>query len=555
MEILFQNGHRLGKPRAEGMCMAEESRTKKSFRNIGVGVFGLLLYIVSQFITKSVFIDTLGIEYNGVNGLYANILSVLNLSDLGFATAVAYALYKPLKEGDGETIAAIMRFFRNVYRIVAAVVLCLGLLCIPFLQYLIAEKLADLPFTLNQLRLFFGMFLLNTVCSYLLAYKRTLITADQNSYIVSAVDYSSNILLNVLQIILLLVTKNYMAFLVIMVARTIVSNIILHVIAGKKYPVLGEHASARITRENRTLIIKNVEALFLHRLGDVLMYSTTSILISALVGLTEAGKYSNYIMVVNNIYAVIGIIFSGITASVGDLSISEDEDKQYEVYRRAAYVAEFLSVFVFACYMGLFNDFITLWVKAENCFPTAVVAVISFNAMVRILRRATLTYKDAKGLFRADWYKPVAEAAAGIGLAVGLSFCWGTFGILFGYTAATVLFAIPVENVVLFKSFHRSALLQILRMAGTMLFGCALAALTYYICTFIPGGENWGWFVLEAAFCVVFAALVLLLVTYRMKEAAYYRGVAGGMAAKLRAKFGKRKRGGEDDTKEDGGNT
>ena len=129
----------------------EQSRVKKSAKNITVGFVCVFLNAIFTFITTSLFVKLLGEELNGVNRLFANILQVLSLADLGFATAVAYSLYKPMKDDDKEAVAALMNYFAKVYRVIALVVLVAGLCCIPFLQYLINENIEDLPFTLNKL--------------------------------------------------------------------------------------------------------------------------------------------------------------------------------------------------------------------------------------------------------------------------------------------------------------------------------------------------------------------------------------------------------------------
>ena len=210
------------------------SRTKKSLRNTIFGMVGLLCYLVVSFATKSVFVRLLGAEYNGVNGSFTNILQVLNLAELGFTTSIAYALYKPLKEKDERTMAALMSYFAKVYRIIALVVAIMGCCCIPILQYLIAEDISELSFSLNELRGYFTMYLASIVCSFLLAYKRTIITADQNNYLVTNVDNTCNIVLNITQLVLLLIYKNFYAYLATMIARTIINNLILHLIAGKE---------------------------------------------------------------------------------------------------------------------------------------------------------------------------------------------------------------------------------------------------------------------------------------------------------------------------------
>lgn len=523
--------------------MSEGSRVNKSLKNTVFGMVGIICSLVVSFATKSVFVRLLGAEYNGVNGLFTNILQVLNLAELGFATSIAYALYKPLKAGDERTTAALMSYFAKIYRIIAIVVTVAGCCCIPFLQYLIAEDLSELSFTIKQLRGYFAMFLANTVCSYLLAYKRTIITADQNNYLVTNVDNTFNILLNIVQIILLLIYKNFYAYLATMIAKTVINNLVLHIIASKKYPYLHTYRKEKLSKIEKSAIFKNVQAAFLHRIGGVIIFSTTSIVISAFVSLVDAGKYSNYILIVNSVNMFINIIFNSVTASIGNLCVDESEERQYDIFKKIRYLAFFAAVFSYVCYIILFNPFIEIWVGGDMVMSMWVVFAISLNAMVGYLRKAVNAFKDAKGMFRNDWYKPLLEAGVGIGLAIGLSYVWGTFGVIIGYTLATIFIAVPVENFVLFRQgLHKPFLNQLLILVGVTAFAFAVGAAGYFIGTFIPSGI--GWFVLRFIFAVVFAAVPFILATCRTKEFKYYKNLAmtimrkivGKIKAKLRKK-------------------
>lgn len=520
------------------------SRTTKTIRNTAVGLIGLILSQLVTFVTKSVFVRLLGAEYNGVNGLFSNVLSILNLAELGFATSVAYALYKPLQEGDELKQAALMNYFARVYRIIAVIVAVVGCCCIPFLQYLIAEDISELSFSLNQLRGYFAMFLANTVCSYLLAYKRTIITADQNNYIISTVDNSCNIALNVLQIVLLLIYNNYYAYLATMIAKTLINNIILQIIADKKYPQLRKYKRAKLLSEDKKSLLRNVEASFVHRLGNVAMTGTTSIIISSFISLIAAGQYSNYFMICSSVNMVIDILFTSMTASLGNLCVSESEEAQYQVFKRVRYLSYFCGVFTLVCYICLFNPFIEIWVGEDMLMPFAVVVAISFNSSKTYFRKAVNTFKDAKGMFRADWYKPIIEAVVSIGTAIGLSYVWGTFGVIFGHIIATMVFAVPIEYYVLFKKgLHKPLLPQFAVLAIAIAFAFGLTALTYFICSYIPNGI--GWFILRFLFVVVFAAGAFILATFRMPEFKYYKTLAGrifkAMIAKIKAMLHKGK--------------
>lgn len=524
--------------------MSEVSRVNKSLKNTVFGLVGMICALIVSFATKSVFVRLLGAEYNGVNGLFTNILQVLNLAELGFATSIAYALYKPLKAGDERTTAALMSYFAKIYRIIAIVVTVAGCCCIPFLQYLIAEDLSELSFTINQLRGYFAMFLANTVCSYLLAYKRTIITADQNNYLVTNVDNTFNILLNIVQIILLLIYKNFYAYLATMIAKTVINNLVLHIIASKKYPYLHTYRKEKLSKIEKSAIFKNVQAAFLHRIGGVIIFSTTSIVISAFVSLVDAGKYSNYILIVNNVNMFINIIFNSVTASIGNLCVDESEERQYDIFKKIRYLAFFAAVFSYVCYIILFNPFIEIWVGGDMVMSMWVVFAISLNAMVGYLRKAVNAFKDAKGMFRNDWYKPLLEAGVGIGLAIGLSYVWGTFGVIIGYTLATILIAVPVENYVLFRQgLHKPFLNQLLILVGVTAFAFAVGAAGYFIGTFIPSGI--GWFVLRFIFAVVFAAGAFILVTIKTPEFKYFINLVAkllkGFGNKVKSAFSRKK--------------
>lgn len=102
-----------------------ETRLQKSFRNIFSGVVSKVVLMLFAFSTKTIFIRLLGSEYNGVNGLFTNILSILALSELGIGNVLNYSLYQALKQNDEEKIRSVVFFFKRIYRCIALLVLVL----------------------------------------------------------------------------------------------------------------------------------------------------------------------------------------------------------------------------------------------------------------------------------------------------------------------------------------------------------------------------------------------------------------------------------------------
>ena len=75
-------------------------RTKNSLINALVGVGGQVLNMLLQFVTRMFFIRYLSASYLGVDGLFTEVLGMLNLAELGIGSAMIYSMYKPVANDD-----------------------------------------------------------------------------------------------------------------------------------------------------------------------------------------------------------------------------------------------------------------------------------------------------------------------------------------------------------------------------------------------------------------------------------------------------------------------
>ena len=78
----------------------KNSRTKNSAINVIVSSISKVMTLVLSFACRTFFIQTLGKEYLGVNGLFSNILTILSFAELGIGNAIIFKLYKPIAEED-----------------------------------------------------------------------------------------------------------------------------------------------------------------------------------------------------------------------------------------------------------------------------------------------------------------------------------------------------------------------------------------------------------------------------------------------------------------------
>lgn len=228
-------------------------RTKNAVRNILSGFINKIVVLLFPFVIRTIIIKQLGSEYLGLNSLFTSILQVLNLTELGFSSAVVFSMYKPIAEKDENTICALMNFYKKVYRVIGSIILVVGLLITPFIKNLIT---GTYPTDIN-IYILYVIYLINTAITYFLfAYKSTLLTAHQRSDLTSNVNTVTYILQYILQIIVLCVLKDYYMYVIISIITTILNNLIIAYIAKNKYPQY--LPKGKISKEMTTEIRKRV---------------------------------------------------------------------------------------------------------------------------------------------------------------------------------------------------------------------------------------------------------------------------------------------------------
>ena len=172
-----------------------------------------------------------------------------------------------------------MKFYQKVYRIVGLVILTAGMIITPYLSLFIKEMPA-----IPEIRQIYVLFVINSSVSYFFSYKGSLITADQKDYIVKKIKLAITLLMYILQVLTLMVSKNYLLFLGIQIAATLAQNIFYTCAANRLYPFLNVKTARKLDPDSYHLIFKNTKALVFHKVGEVVKFSTDNLIISKFVG-------------------------------------------------------------------------------------------------------------------------------------------------------------------------------------------------------------------------------------------------------------------------------
>lgn len=429
----------------------EIDRTRNTKRNIFWGIINKIITLLLPFLTRTVMIRTLGADYLGLNSLFSSILQVLNLTELGFSSAIVYSMYKPIAENDIDSICALLNAYRKIYRVVGVAILLAGCALLPILPKLIQ---GSIPPDVN-IYWVYAVYLFNTAISYLLfAYKQALPNAFQRTDIISNITSASLGGMYLLQIFLLMGIKKYYPYLILLPISTVINNIITSVYVDKTYPEY--KCKGFISQTQKKEIKEKVLGLFINKVCQTTRNSLDSICTSAFLGLTITAMYNNYFYVISALTGVFGVVTQSMTAGVGNSIVIESTDKNYNDLRRINFVYMLLSGWATICMIVLYQPFIELAFGEKYLFSFAV--VIEFSIYFYVLRMGDIRglYSDAAGLWWENRYRAIAESIANIVLNIVLVKFWGVHGIIIATLISLFFINFILGSQIVFKYYFKN---------------------------------------------------------------------------------------------------
>ena len=464
--------------------MIKYQRTKNSLRNTAFGVILKIINMVGAFAARTMLIHLLGVEYVGLDGLFVSVLTMLNMAELGFSSAVVYKLYKPIAEGKTETVCALMNYYKRIYRYIGIFVATAGVVMVPFLRYFIKD---GAPADIN-IYILYAIYLGNTCLSYwLFAYKTALLNAHQRNDLASKVNSVAFILKYLLQFVLLLTTRNYYCYAVIIPLTTLLTNVGSALIAKKYYPQYV--CKGEISTEDKKEIKEKVTALVYNKVGVAIINGSDNIVISSFLGLTMLGIYDSYYNIFNMLHSFFDVFHNAITAGIGNSIVTESVDDNYKLFDRLNFLNMWVVGWCSICMCCLYQPFINLWVGNEKALTNWFSFLMSIYFYFWMVRFITLIFKNAQGLWREDRFRSISEGVFNLCLNLIMVRFIGIYGITLSTIVAMLVISVPWETRVLFKHyFKRSPKEYYVTLITKTTITLAVGASTYFICTLFKGG-------------------------------------------------------------------
>lgn len=494
--------------------MAKIERTKNAIRNIIFGVVFKVYQLIVPFLMRTAMIYLMGVQYLGLNSLFASILQVLNLAELGVGSAMVYSMYKPIAEDNEFYICALMKMYRTYYRVIGLVIAIVGLTLTPLIPQLIKS---DLPSELN----IYTLYLLNlsvTVLSYwLFAYKNSLLQAHQRTDITSKVAMLTSTIQYALQILVLIAFKNYYAYVIVALATQALTNIITAVVATKMYPHY--KPVGKLPKQTVKEINHRIRDLFTSKIGAVIVNSADTIVISAFLGLTVLAVYQNYFYILNSIIGFVAIIFGACTAGIGNSIIVETKEKNFNDLKKFTFIISWIAGFCTVCLLCLYQPFMEIWVGKDLKLEFSAVVCFCIYYFIYEINALLNTYKDAAGIWHEDRFRPLVTACSNLIMNLIMVQFWGIYGVILSTVLSTVFVGMPwlLHNLftILFTKKELTAYLKRLVIYVLATFLCCIV--TYEICQliYLP---KWQLLAIRGVICCIVPNIIYFLCYCKIPE-------------------------------------
>ena len=304
----------------------------------------------------------------------------------------------------------------------------------PFLNVIITDQ----PNIKENLYVIYLVYLFNTASTYFFSYRSALLTAAQRNYIVLGINYAVTIMQSIIQIPVLLITHNYMAYLMIQTIGVFVNNIVVSWWAKKDYPYIVKRKVKPLNKAEKKSLFINVKALTINKISTILVNNTDNIVLTYFGGLISVGIVSNYVTLMNTLASLTSQLFNSLTASVGNLNAIESDEKKYSFFQTLNLSNFWIFGWGAIGIAFVTGDIVELCFGEEYVLGIAIPLILAVNFYIVGMQNAVYAYKNTMGLFRYGQYLLLLTAAINLILDIVLGSTMGILGIYLATAIARI---------------------------------------------------------------------------------------------------------------------
>lgn len=504
-------------------------RQRKALINSSANMLSFLIVFVPNLILRRVFLEELGSNWLGLNSLYSNIISWLSIAELGVGTAIIFSLYKPYANNDKKKIKAYIKFYESFYKKIGIFILIMGIIIAPFLKYFIEDNL-DFKIVI----LTFILFILNSFISYMFSHRLCILNVSQESYKITYGTMFSKLAIIFLQVFMIKIYPSFIVYSIIQLVINLFYFILIDNYVKKKYNWL-VNLDEDLDSNEKGMLLTNVRAMFIHKIGSLIVFSTDNIVISKFVGLTILGRYSNYQMIISAVQTLIGNVFNGLTSSIGNLIAEDDKEKIYDIHKKIFFLNFWIVSFVIIAFYNTLNQFVVIWVGKENLLDNVTFIIILINLYFTLMRASVTRFQEGSGHFQQDKYAALLEAIINLGCSLILVNYLGLVGVFIGTLISNLTIIFWTKPYVVYKYvFNKNVGLYYIQYFKYLLIGILTLIVTSYLSQPFQYQYSFGAFIINCLINIIIINSIYILIFYKTEEFKYYMSFIKNIVFKIR---------------------
>ena len=360
------------------------------------------------------------------------------------------------------------------------IILCVGLLILPFLNIIVKSDID------TNIYIVYLLFLISTLFTYFISYKRCIIIAYQKNYILNIVHTICLSLITLFQILIILLFKNYYLYLICNIIGVLIENIIISIYVNNKYKFIDKNKSKKLDKDLKQDIFSKMKAYFLDKFATLVIYNTDPIVLSIFFDLKVVGLYSNYIFILNGVDAIFNGIISSLTPSIGNLLVENSPKKNYEVFKKIRLLNLCITIFTSSMILCLSQDFITIWVGKEYLFSKFILIVLTFLFYKDFMKYSYKVFKHGAGIWIEDKFVPVFVALLNIISSIIFIKLFGLIGVFIGTIFSSIpLFFYDFPKFIYKKLFNKKYINYYKQLIIDIVVSGLIIFIIYYLLSFI----------------------------------------------------------------------
>ena len=263
------------------------------------------------------------------------------------------------------------------------------------------------------------------------------------------------------------------------------------------------------------------------------MLGSTNVIISLFLGIKVVGLYSNYLLIQVAMSTLFDQMQAAITASIGNLLLGDSKKEHFAVFRKLHFAMHSLAVVCVSVFFVASGSLVALWLGEDYVFTLGVLAALSLNIYLLLIRSAFANFKTAAGIFYEDRYVPLVESAINIVASIILIQFIGLAGAFIGTALSSLAlhcYSYPkfVYKGVLGRGYGEYATLVIKNFAVAT----GVIAVAYWVSSLLEFETALGQLISDVAIATIVPCVLLWIIYRNTEEFEYFKKLGGKILRK-----------------------